>query len=130
MTIRKQLPARARIDQLKKQAKDLLAELRAGSAEAIERFRASHPRWGKLKSQSKPLLADAQLVVAREYGFASWAKLRSRVEAIDIEDPAPQSTAPRMRPGRSSPPKRFFKQIPKSPRATSTSPPFSATTPR
>ena len=87
MTIRKQLPARARIDQLKRQAKDLLAELRAGSAEAIERFRASHPRWEKLQSQSKPLLADAQLVLAREYGFPSWAKLRSRVEAIDLTDP-------------------------------------------
>src|SRR5260370_17190586 len=87
MTIRKQLPARARVDQLKKQAKDLLAELRAGSTEAIERFRASHPRWVNLKNQSKPLLADAQLVVAREYGFASWTKLRSRVEAIDLEDP-------------------------------------------
>lgn len=87
MTIRKQLPARARIDQLKKQAKDLLAELRAGSTEATERFRASHPRWVKSKSQSKPLLADAQLVLAREYGFASWNKLRSRVEAIDLEDP-------------------------------------------
>src|SRR5216683_994253 len=87
MTIRKQLPARARVDQLKKQAKDLLAELRAGSTEAIERFRASHPRWVNLKNQSKPLLADAQLVVAREYGFTSWTKLRSRVEAIDLDDP-------------------------------------------
>src|ERR1700682_1887701 len=87
MTIRKQLPARAHIDQLKKQAKDLLAELRAGSTGAIERFRASHPRWVTRKSQSKPLLADAQLVVAREYGFASWTKLRSRVEAIDLTDP-------------------------------------------
>jgi ankyrin repeat protein len=76
-----------RIDQLKKQAKDLLAELRAGSTEAIERFSASHPRWVKLKGQSKPLLADAQLVIAREYGFPSWAKLHSRVEAIDLKDP-------------------------------------------
>jgi Ankyrin repeats (many copies) len=36
---------------------------------------------------AKFLFADAQLVIAREYGFASWRKLRLRVEAIDFSDP-------------------------------------------
>src|SRR5260370_7576751 len=81
MAIRKQRPARARVDQLKKQAKDLLAGLRAGSTESIERFRASHPRWINLKNQSKPLLADAQLAVAREYGFTAWTNLPTSVTA-------------------------------------------------
>jgi ankyrin repeat protein len=81
MSHRKQLPAHANIDQLKKQAKDLLKQLRDGSAEAAARMRAvlPHPR---------ALLADAQLVLAREYGFASWPQLRRRVEAIDLADPA------------------------------------------
>lgn len=83
MQIRKQLPAHARVDQLKQEAKALLAELRAGSAEALERIRASHPRAPKHLA-----LAGAQLVIAREYGFESWAKLRDRIEAIDLDDPA------------------------------------------
>jgi ankyrin repeat protein len=80
MTHKKQLPARANIDQLKRQAKDLIAELRAGSAEATERVKRVLP-------QSRGILAEAQLVVAREYGFDSWNKLRQRVDAIDLADP-------------------------------------------
>jgi ankyrin repeat protein len=81
MSHRKQLPARASIDQLKRQAKDLHNQLRDGSAEAAARMQAVLPN-------PRQLLADAQLVIAREYGFASWPKLRRRVEAIDLADPA------------------------------------------
>jgi len=91
MNVRKQLPARARVDQLKKQAKDLLAELRAGAPDALERVRSSHPRFARTSAPAaataKLLLADTQLVVAREYGFANWTKLRARVQAIDLADP-------------------------------------------
>jgi len=80
MSQRNQLPARANVGQLKKQAKELLAELRAGSREAANRMREVLP-------QARGLLAEAQLVIAREYGFASWSKLRQRVEAIDLSDP-------------------------------------------
>jgi ankyrin repeat protein len=80
MTHRKQLPARASIEQLKRQAKDLLAEVRAGDAEALERVKRAFPVF-------RGHLADAQLVVAREYGFESWTKLRRRAEAIDLADP-------------------------------------------
>ncbi len=80
MIQKKQLPARANIEQLKRQAKDLVAELRAGSAEAIERVRRVLPA-------SRGILVEAQLVVAREYGFDSWNKLRQRVLAIDLGDP-------------------------------------------
>ena len=80
MNQRKQLPARANVGQLKKQAKDLHAEVRAGSPDALERVR-------KVLPAARGLLADAQLVIAREYGFESWSKLRRRVEAIDLDDP-------------------------------------------
>ena len=80
MNQRKQLPARANVEQLKKQAKDLQAQFRAGSTDALERVR-------KVLPASRGLLADAQLVIAREYGFESWSKLRRRVEAIDLDDP-------------------------------------------
>ena len=69
MSHRKQLPARASIEQLKKQAKELLAELRAGSAEAAARLAEALPG-------ARDRLADAQLVLAREYGFPSWSELR------------------------------------------------------
>jgi ankyrin repeat protein len=80
MIYRKQLPARASIEQLKKQAKDLLAEVRAGDTKAEERVKRALPAF-------RGHLADAQLVIAREYGFESWTKLRQRVEAVDLADP-------------------------------------------
>jgi len=80
MSHRKQLPARASIEQLKKQAKELLAELRAGSAEAAARLAEALPG-------ARDRLADAQLVLAREYGFPSWSELRQHVDAIDPSDP-------------------------------------------
>ncbi len=79
----KQLPARARLDQLKRQAKELHASWRADDAEASERVRTHHPRGAAARAR----LADAQLVLAREYGFATWLALRQRVEMIDLADP-------------------------------------------
>ena len=57
------LPLRANLDWLKKTAKERLAELRA-----------SHPQ---------ATLAEAQLALARDYGFASWRKLKARVEQVN-----------------------------------------------
>jgi len=69
------LPARPSVPQLHKQAKDLLREFRSGNTSAFERFRA--PAYGNAVN-----LAGAQYVLAREYGFESWAKLKHHVEAI------------------------------------------------
>ena len=71
------LPARPSLEQLRKQAKDLLKACRAGESAAAERFRSiigSVP--------PAPSLADAQFVLAREYGFESWAALARHVETI------------------------------------------------
>jgi ankyrin repeat protein len=76
----KHLPARAEWGQLRKHAKDLLTSWRAGSSEAIARAKAHFHR------DRPPVLADAQLVVAREYGFPNWARLKERVFAIDHSD--------------------------------------------
>jgi ankyrin repeat protein len=57
----RQLPPRPNLEQLKRQAKELL---QAGKA---------------------PALHDAQTLIAREYGFASWNKLRDHVEAVTLE---------------------------------------------
>jgi ankyrin repeat protein len=76
------LPARASVEHLKNQAKELLDAMRAGDADAITRFR---PFQSELTSRA-PRLTDAQLIVAREYGFASWNKLKQHVESLS-EDP-------------------------------------------
>lgn len=87
------LPARPDLKQLRKQAKDLLKSHKSGNPEAFTRFREHHPDFRHApdpKIQSAPVsLADAQLVLAREYGFASWTKLKEHVESILLETVSP-----------------------------------------
>src|SRR5687767_15785519 len=71
------LPSRASFEQLQKQAKELLKQYRAGDPSAVERFRVASPRTQAVT------LADAQFVLAREYGFESWAKLKHHIEAAE-----------------------------------------------
>ena len=57
------LPANPSLEQLQKRAKDRVRELRtAGDSDAT--------------------LADAQFVIAREYGFETWAKLKHHIQAL------------------------------------------------
>ena len=81
------LPARPSLDQLKRQAYELQRQHRDRKAAAAARFVASHPRLGRLTTEqvlAEPLgLADALLVIAREYGFESWPALKHVVEAGD-----------------------------------------------
>jgi hypothetical protein len=76
----RQLPARPNFRQLQHQAKDLLKELRSGAEDALSRFREHHPRFA---DRTKPSLSDAQLVTAREYGFASWPQLKRHVDGLE-----------------------------------------------
>jgi hypothetical protein len=69
------LPDRPNLINLRKQAKSLLAAWRSGDQQALARVREGHPRGDRLTAMGRYSLADAQLVVAREYGFASWARL-------------------------------------------------------
>src|SRR6185503_9454037 len=62
-------PRRLSLEQLRKQAKELLRQLRNGDPSATERLRKYKP------NVSDPILADAQFVLAREHGFESWPKL-------------------------------------------------------
>src|SRR2546423_9982531 len=73
------------LEHLRKRAKDLLRDVRAGDATAVERVAACHP------SPAEPIkLADAQLVVAREHGFPSWPKLRAYADRITAHGSALQ----------------------------------------
>jgi ankyrin repeat protein len=71
------LPARPDLVQLRHQAKDLLHAARVGNAAALERVHVVSERVS---------LASAQLALAREYGFASWAKLKTEVVRRQILD--------------------------------------------
>lgn len=81
----KPLPSRPNLEQLKNQAKDLLKACRAGEPAAADRFHEHHPDCRSLpigQIQRAPLsLSDAQLVIAREYGFPSWPQLKSHLQA-------------------------------------------------
>lgn len=69
------------LEHLKNQAKALLRAAKAADPTAFERLKANHPDFSPSSLvTSRPVqLADAQLVIAREYGFPSWAKLKAHV---------------------------------------------------
>jgi hypothetical protein len=75
MTTSKSLPARPSLESLRKEAKKLARGIAAGDAGAIDRARAQLPRAVLPLSQR-----DAQLVVAREYGFPGWSDLLDEVK--------------------------------------------------
>jgi ankyrin repeat protein len=74
-----QLPPNPNLIYLKKQAKALHKQLKAGEPLAATRCQQSHPQGAKLTA---PKLSDAQLVIAREHGFASWPRLKQYVEGV------------------------------------------------
>ena len=77
------LPARPSLEQLHKQAKQLLRQYRAWDSSARERFRrAGRPRPGNPDPPDETTLADAQFVIAREYGFETWAGLKHHIEGL------------------------------------------------
>ena len=84
-TVSRGLPDRPHLDVPKRESRALLKEWRAGLPEALERIAKRHPRFQKTPletiSRGKFLLSDAQLVLAREYGFSSWAELKERINA-------------------------------------------------
>lgn len=72
---RRTLPARPDLAQQKKLAKELLNAFRADDGEAIARIRAALP------DKREIALADAQFVLAREYGFTNWLELKEHIES-------------------------------------------------
>ncbi|HEY4100443.1 MAG TPA: ankyrin repeat domain-containing protein [Gemmatimonadales bacterium] len=72
------LPDHPDLDHLKNQAKTLLQSVRDGSAEGTQRFRDAGVDGGDK-------LADAQHVIAREYGFKSWPELKMKVESLTAD---------------------------------------------
>jgi Ankyrin repeat len=72
------LPDDPSLAQLRKQAKDVRDLAREGVPGALDLVAEHHP-----KGAHAVTLTGAQLVVARHYGFASWARLRHYLEMIE-----------------------------------------------
>lgn len=78
------LPVSPSLEQQKKLARELLDQLHAGDEDAMRRLREQHPQAEQRARLAPARLAlhDAQLIIAREYGFASWARLKQHIESL------------------------------------------------
>lgn len=80
------LPDHPSLEQYRKQAKELRRASSAGLPAALARVRKHHPRLRNL-AMDRPraiALADAQLVLAREHGYESWAGFARHIETLRI----------------------------------------------
>jgi ankyrin repeat protein len=82
------LPSNPNVDHLKGQARTLQRRVRAGDEEAIGLVRRFHPRADGV-DRAGFRWADAQLVVARGYGFASWTALRRHLAVVEMYGRSP-----------------------------------------
>ena len=70
---------RLNLEQQRKRAKELLKAINAGEHSALARV----TQWITPRSDALKL-ADAQLVIARECGFASWPRLKQHIDSINL----------------------------------------------
>src|SRR5215217_3469641 len=89
-TVSRGLPERPHLDVPKREARALLGLWRQGDRDALERIRHRHPKFENANDSAIATalfrLADAQLVIAREYGFAHWTELKQRIDANSFAD--------------------------------------------
>jgi hypothetical protein len=83
------------LDNLKKEAKRWLKELRSNNPDARARFERA-----MTKAPANPGLRDVQRALAAEYGFPGWTGLK---KAIEVQD---------RRPGKIQPDRRVRPQLP------------------
>ena len=80
------LPGNANLEQLRNGAKGFQRAVRAGDPGAAAVVNEFHPRLGSATPGSPELdaftRADAQLVVARQFGFPSWPALKAHLELV------------------------------------------------
>jgi ankyrin repeat protein len=97
ISMSRQLPPRPNLEHLRKQAKSLLKRQQAAESDALTRIRESHPRFSNLSAEhiaaSPFTLADAQLAIASEYGFASWAALQAQVKTLEATSATAEAVA-------------------------------------
>jgi hypothetical protein len=84
-TVSRDLASRPHLEVPKREARELLEQVRAGQPEALDRVRRQHPRFKKTAAKDVATaefrLSDAQRVIAREYGLSNWAELKTRINS-------------------------------------------------
>jgi hypothetical protein len=87
-TVSRGLPVNPDLDAPKREARELLEQWGAAWPEALARIQQRHPRFRGASPQSIAtatfVLEDAQLVLAREYGFSNWAELEERIDVNTV----------------------------------------------
>ncbi len=91
------LPSNPDIERLKEHAKTLRDLVRAGIDGSIKLVRDHHPKLSDIVAGSDGAthfkLADAQLTLARHYGFPSWPKLRAHIDLVNRLSRSPHEQA-------------------------------------
>ncbi len=86
----KRLPSNPNLEHLKYQAKDLLRDHALRNQGVAQRIREFHPRFTRVTDadifDAQLKLNDAQLTIAREYGFPSWTRLKRHIEKPTLSD--------------------------------------------
>src|ERR1700726_546582 len=86
----RRLPSNPNLEHLKYQAKGLVQEGSGGYNGVAQRIREFHPRFRRAPDSeifdAQLSLSDAQLTIAREYGFPSWARLKRHIEKPTLSD--------------------------------------------
>ena len=84
------LPPNPNLAHLKSQARDLLKARASREPQAAQRIREFHPHFQECTDttifDARFRLSDAQLTIARERGFGSWARLKRRIEQPTLAD--------------------------------------------
>ncbi len=75
------LSSRPNLDDLKKQARQLLHALHRRDAVALRRY---HSIVDKMAGLAQPRLDDAQYIIAREHGYGGWQKLKEHLYDTNI----------------------------------------------
>ncbi|MCG5216005.1 ankyrin repeat domain-containing protein [Streptosporangium sp. KLBMP 9127] len=89
-TVPLRLPGDPSLEHLKNQAKRLKRQVHAADPAALDLVRDLHPG---TRPAGPFTLADAQLVTARLYGFASWPRLRRHLDLVTELARAPHRVA-------------------------------------
>ena len=76
----RRLPGQPSLERLRKQAKDLLRQYRAGDPAAV----AEVQQFERKPDPSTFALHDAQRVLARAYGYESWPRLKAFVDGVNV----------------------------------------------
>ena len=86
------LPRRPSLEHLRNEARALQRQVREGDPAALATARELHPHFAQRAGDFR--LSDAQLTLARNYGHASWPKLKAYVEAVTAHARDPHEVAP------------------------------------